>query len=465
MKRDVVLEIKPAPKGAWISYNGVSVGIAIRDSQMLYVNHESQQGQLMYLWDYRTLIERILTPMKLRIKDVSPGSIAEIVALHDRLVRENLPPVVQVLLKAQIRAGFRQYAPINAEIAAQLNINIIKDVQQWKVAGAILRNVLSFKHESAAANKATSYLEKIQNPMLEWIESLSDTGKAYKALSSSIMKGKAFRWIGKVPEGIQGIRNYHLERPLSSAVIRLLLALSDITGLDKAEKDAWAHIIQHSSAADIRYLFNLPQMKEQLNNSRNRASDVELLCYLRDGMRLEKDSEERRHNRRLDKPVSYAHLDLLGMYNRSYKAHEDEAQYRARQREVDAENRRKTQKQWMQTKTATLPFRLPEFDEQSEGRFYFLDTVDAIHTEADRMGHCIASYSHEAVNGDCYLFHVDYKGQMASIEMSATGHIHQSKGPRNCQNTATEWGAKAISEWVRNWEQYRITEETENVET
>lgn len=469
-KKGIMLEIKSAPQGAWFSHNGVMVGLSIRpDSQMLYCHTESKQEQLVHMWNYRLLIERILAPMNLKIKQVHPDSIRAVVALHDALVAEHIPPIAQVLLKAQVKAGFRAYQPINAKIAAMLDVNVIKDVQQWKVAAAILRNCLSFSHRSKLADSASRYLDKINAPMLEWLQSLSDTEKPYKALSSSVMKGKNIRWIGKVPENIQNLSEIRLEQPLHSMNIRLLMAIQNLSQIADTEKKAWMHIVQHSSAADIRQILNLPQIREN-RHTREEGADPRyqsLTTYLKDGLGLEESFLEQRLHRNLaesEKPT-YAHAkSLWDMYNRSYRAHEEESMFRQRQQAIDAEMRRKSQAEWMKTKTAALPFRLPEFDEKSEGRFYFLDSVDAIYAEADKMQHCIARlYSKPAVNGECYLFHVEYKGHMASAELTPTGHVNQIKGINNNQNPACQWGRDALAEWVRNWEKYRIVEETEDV--
>src|SRR5262249_11461833 len=45
----------------------------------------------------------------------------------------------------------------------------------------------------------------------------------------------------------------------------------------------------------------------------------------------------------------------------------------------------------------------------------FLSTVGEICDEGAKMHHCIASYAQRAVNGFCYLFHIDHDGDMASV--------------------------------------------------
>ena len=80
----------------------------------------------------------------------------------------------------------------------------------------------------------------------------------------------------------------------------------------------------------------------------------------------------------------------------------------------------------------------------------FLATVGDVCDEAERMGHCIASYAKRAYDGQCYLFHVDYDGDAASVEVNAAnGHVVQSQGKRNQPNRATAWAAKTLSQWGR----------------
>jgi hypothetical protein len=63
------------------------------------------------------------------------------------------------------------------------------------------------------------------------------------------------------------------------------------------------------------------------------------------------------------------------------------------------------------------------------------------------MKHCIASYAERAVNGNCYLFHIEHGDETASIEVDYLGRVLQAQGPRNKRNAATRWGTRALRKW------------------
>jgi hypothetical protein len=63
------------------------------------------------------------------------------------------------------------------------------------------------------------------------------------------------------------------------------------------------------------------------------------------------------------------------------------------------------------------------------------------------MDHCIASLSREAQDGHCFLFHVDYKGTSASVEVLPDGVVAQSHGPGNATNAASLYGLRALARW------------------
>jgi PcfJ-like protein len=79
----------------------------------------------------------------------------------------------------------------------------------------------------------------------------------------------------------------------------------------------------------------------------------------------------------------------------------------------------------------------------------FLDTVGAVTREGERMHHCIASYIPRAVAGNCFLFHVDYAGEQASVEVNPWGQVTQAFGPSNKRNVAAQWGRRVLGSWGR----------------
>jgi hypothetical protein len=109
------------------------------------------------------------------------------------------------------------------------------------------------------------------------------------------------------------------------------------------------------------------------------------------------------------------------------------------------ENARKVIAEFGNHKTCVKPpIKLPQ---QPEIRF--LPTVGDIVEEGKQMGHCISSYAKKAAQGWCYLFHVDYAGESASVEVDSFGVVRQAYGPKNCSNAAATWGKRVLADWGR----------------
>jgi len=94
-----------------------------------------------------------------------------------------------------------------------------------------------------------------------------------------------------------------------------------------------------------------------------------------------------------------------------------------------------------------MPAKMPPIDLPENENIRFLKTVEEIIAEGVDMGHCIASYSRTAIKGECFLFHVDYNGEKASIMINNQGKVVQSYGPRNCVNKASEWATSQLTGW------------------
>lgn len=86
----------------------------------------------------------------------------------------------------------------------------------------------------------------------------------------------------------------------------------------------------------------------------------------------------------------------------------------------------------------------------------FLSTVEEVGQEGVNMHHCIGGYAKNAVEGRCFLFHVEKYGEQASVEVNysyrfddsgkeAKQHslrVAQSRGPHNHLNKASKWAEK-----------------------
>lgn len=142
-----------------------------------------------------------------------------------------------------------------------------------------------------------------------------------------------------------------------------------------------------------------------------------------------------------DYPHSPGKWDILGLAKRSEKWHREITQNR---RENQRKNLLKDERVSL-SNTALPPIPLP-----NDMHIQFLDTFMDVVNEGDKMSHCIASYAERAVNGKCYLFHVDYMGEMASVEVDTCGYVNQSYGPYDRHNKASKYGEQILAKWGKD---------------
>jgi hypothetical protein len=95
------------------------------------------------------------------------------------------------------------------------------------------------------------------------------------------------------------------------------------------------------------------------------------------------------------------------------------------------------------------PTHIPRIPLPQESNIRFLASIGDIVAESVEMNHCIATYAAKAVRGECFLFHVEYEHEHASVEVDPGGHVRQAHGPRNSQNRACEYGRRVLKLWAR----------------
>lgn len=132
---------------------------------------------------------------------------------------------------------------------------------------------------------------------------------------------------------------------------------------------------------------------------------------------------------------------LTGLLRKSIRWHRSEAYRRIAGKFADV------------TPAAKPPQFILDAIEKQKGCIKFLDSVQNIKDEGVLMHHCIAGYADRAVEGKCFLFHIEYKGEKASVELK-NAHLYssngptnklvlsQARGPHNRQNKATKWAEK-----------------------
>jgi len=150
-------------------------------------------------------------------------------------------------------------------------------------------------------------------------------------------------------------------------------------------------------------------------------------------------------------PEEVGDWDMLGLAKRAEQWHYDtqareneDRRRRSAQAQRIKEKREKRERELRGALTALPPIPLP-----STENIKFLDSYISIVNEGSLMNHCIARYAEGAVKGRAYLFHVDYNGEMASVEVNPLGYVNQSYGPYDRTNNASNYGRKMLEEWAK----------------
>ncbi|WP_425395404.1 PcfJ domain-containing protein [Aeoliella sp.] len=90
---------------------------------------------------------------------------------------------------------------------------------------------------------------------------------------------------------------------------------------------------------------------------------------------------------------------------------------------------------------------LPSIDLPKSSHLTFLRTAGDVYQEGNRMKHCVAQLANKAIAGSCYLFHCNYDGCHATIEVDQSGRIIEARGPFNQHNLAVDYGTRSLEVW------------------
>lgn len=248
--------------------------------------------------------------------------------------------------------------------------------------------------------------------MQDWRALFSPTGEDYRSLN---------RTLTYLPGGIpatllcRALRDLYLERPITQRLELLaLLHYQEAAG----KREDWVNlpVFMHTDT---------PGVKEAVRR---------VAAYMHDDLSTRKAADVRRAVGILaDFPERHTG-NIVGLADKSIRWHRDGQEHRT-QETID--------RLGGHTLTA-LPPSLPDIPGVT-----FLDNVEAVCREGAAMGHCIASYAAFAVNGACYLFHVEHNGETATVEVDPAGPAVQAHGPHNTNNGAVRWGQRALSRWGR----------------
>jgi hypothetical protein len=303
-------------------------------------------------------------------------------------------------------------APLISEDALYKEQYIVKDILSYPAAAiaTLACDVFGPVNESP--------IEK----MLHWRDIFAPAGiGSYHALNATLMNLP-----GGVPASLLcDLRNLILPRPICN---RLELIATILAGARTADNFS---VFAHATAAEIKEAMRRVSLSLQRAWAQRGIENHENLSS-----RRTRDVRTAVHFL-LDYPEDH-HGRILGLVDKAIRWHGVEG------RQMEA--RKSTKRFGSDRQLTTPPIPLPEV----EGIRFLATVADAV-SEGQQMEHCIASYCEDAVEGRCYLFHADYQGEQASVEVSPSGKVIQARGPRNCHNKATRWASQVLGQWGRRF--------------
>jgi PcfJ-like protein len=237
-----------------------------------------------------------------------------------------------------------------------------------------------------------------------WQGFFSPTGRPYRSLNRTLMALPG----GMSPILVGRLRDVELERPILDRV-ELIVA---VAGRDSHNR----RVFMHAQRGDIKEAFR--RVSEKIGgNLRGTQSICRFVNYL------------------MDYPDLH-HGKILGLANKAIHWHRQGSQEQERQRVLSRFGPEKP--------TAPPPIQLP-----TDRHIRFLSRVSEVSEEGRVMKHCVGSrrYVEKAVNGSCYIFHLDYLDQAATVEVDRWGNVVQAQGPLNQDNAATAYGSNALNNW------------------
>jgi len=252
--------------------------------------------------------------------------------------------------------------------------------------------------------------------MSQWRGLFSPTGAPYRSLNRTLMNLPE----EVPPDLVCQLNRIRLERPITNRLelTMLLLRASAPEDANPEAAQSQLRIFHHATAGEIECAIRRIAAATDRQLSSRRLEDLRFVIkYLG------------------DYPEPHGG-NLSGLAEQALRWHHHAHERRARERVVaNLGGEAKP--------TARPPIPLPKILGVT-----FLSTVGAIVAEGARMKHCIATRAADAVKGRCFLFHIDFRGERASVEVSAAGEVVDAEGPGNTDNEAARWGALRLRRWA-----------------
>lgn len=323
----------------------------------------------------------------------------------------------------RVRTVWDRVAPLSRELpqlvcaeALYRDPWILRDVLRYHAAAVALAFVETALRPPGLVWDVTTPAGEaaLLEALREWRGLFSPTGRSYRSLNRTLMR---------LPPSVPGellcqLRRVYLPRPCVDPVeLTALLVAHAVYARAERPEVAATHLraVTHASGAEIAEA--LGRIGAQLARplSPRREADLRL------ALTLVADYPEPYHGR------------LLGLVERALRWHRVAPDLRAEAAALGG---------------PSMPTQRPPIALPGDSRITFLATVGTVLEEGERMRHCVGSYARRAATGGCYLFHVEYRGEQATVEVDRNGQVAQACGPCNGRNAATAWGRRQLGAWA-----------------
>jgi hypothetical protein len=331
-----------------------------------------------------------------------------------RLIRK-IDPQIRGVQRAVFASTFRAPALLHEPSLYRQKL-LVRDILQYPAAAHLVEIVSQYRvHPFPNLPYSVECLTELDN----WQNAYSFEGKRYRSLSRTLMNLP-----GAIPSGILAtLRRVHLERPVTDRVELITFLLAVQAGFPRGLQQDRRRLFQHVQRNEILTAMHLMSQATGAKLTPRRTSDIHTFV-----------------SNILDYPGPVTGR-LIDFTRRSINWHANVAECGADDLD-DLEV------------VAVPPINLP-----SRAEIQFLATVGDIRSEGEHMQHCVASYAEKAVNGGCYLFHVEHEGTTATVEVSPDGRVRQSCGLMNTTNAATEFGRNALRQWGASLQFHEVTDD------
>lgn len=352
------------------------------------------------------------------IKQFGEATLLTVQAHRDRVLR-SVPPRVLAVHAAVLRATGHRKAWLAETEDLYKNRYLVKDILRYRAAAIAVglfeelwRSPYLGERQSRPPVTRTDVLEAIGN----WRGLFSPDGKTYTSLDRTLMN---------LPERVPArlvcaLPRLRLDRPITNRLELMTLCLrASISKVAPAQMPVFAQATEE----EIRRA-----LKRVGDNTRRRL-DPGRLPDIQFALDFIAEYRGQHYGR------------LGGLVEKAIRWHEE-----AHRREMeDAIARMDLDEKLKHPHTPTARPRIPL---PAINGIRFLETAGEVVEEGRAMRHCVAWRAGGAVRGQAFLFHVEFQGERATVEVLSDGTISQSAGPRNSDNPAARWGAKKLRAWA-----------------